>query len=422
MFVRMRRRYVRVVRRRSRRTGRFGTRRRPMAKYNRRGVKKTSRGRRLMDGGASGSGQVPYLPLSQYVFSPNTASQARAAKRMRSSVGLGANDPDNGTGAYNQWSQRYAQAKFGSLTLKKLLKNMTDVTTFTWQKYARFGDNGQIFMNNHEDTVNGNWSLPCNVFDLTSVANWSNGALNAYSPLWSLRKKTAAGTNGRYDWITVAGQDPTGTSSNTWQVEKSSHKVTTQMAYPNEQSVLKWASIELELWGMKNHPTKWTVEVCQFSEDVCPSQGVSADGNYNEFWDSMLKQYQYNPLANNLSGFGKKVFKVLRRYNVDIDPTASFENDADPHVKTMKIFLRFNRRCNYEWKHSNAAGQTGAEFGSVNWQQEDNENQSTVHPNARVFLMLRASNYNYLTDNTQISSANTPSYSIKVKTQHILSN
>lgn len=375
-----------------------------------------------MEGGASGSGQVPYLPLSQYVFS---GASTQSAKRMRRSTGLGGNDPDMGTGAYNQWSQRYAQAKFGKLTLKKLLRNMTDLTTFTFQKYSRFGDNGQIYMSNHEDTVNGNWSLPCNVFDLTSVANWTNGAVNSYAPLWALRKKTitsATVTNGQYEWYALQGQQPTGTNSTVWQVEKSSHRTNTQMAYPNEQSVLKWASIELELWGMKNHPTKWTVEVCQFSEDVCPVQAVNADGNYNEFWDSMLKQYQYNPLANNSNGFGKKVFKVLRRYNVDIDPTASFENDADPHVKTMKIFLRFNRRCNFEWKYSNAAGQTAADFGSVNWQQEDNENQATVHPNARVFLMLRASNYNYLTDNTQISSANTPSYSIKVKTQHILSN
>lgn len=375
--------------------------------------------RRLMAGG----GPLGDLPLTIMGGSQgaSTSTPFRAVKRTAAAAGL-QDEPQAPTGAYNQWSQRYAQAKFGKLSLKKLLGNLSDHTTFTWQKYGRFGDNGQIFLSNFKDTAVAveKYTLPAVVMDLTSCLNYSNGTLVQYSPTWQLQKSFSTTTAGRYQWIPLQGQTPAGLSNTNWQVEYSSHKSNTQMAYPNAASILKWASIELELWGMKNHPTKYTVEVCKFREEVCPTTDLNADPNYNEFWDSMTKQYAFSPLANNMSGFNKKKVTVLRRYNIDIDPTASFENDSDPHVKTFKIFLRFNRRMNYAWKFTNAAGQTSQQYEAVVYEQEDNENQNVVHPNARIFLMIRASNYNMQTLYGDISNANTPSVSIKCKTHHIL--
>lgn len=413
---------MRNVRKRNYRKRRaLRARRRLLAKPRRRGVKKTSSGgrRRLM-----GFNDLPLTNFAStsYGYSQGTASSGlRAAKRTAAAAGIG-DDPQGGTGAYNQWSSRYAQAKFGRLSLKKLLGNLTDHTTFTWQRYGRFGDSGQIFLSNYKDTTAGSedYTLPIVCMDLTSCLNYQNGTLTQYSPTWQLYKSFNATTAGRYQWVPLQGQTPAGINNTNWQLEYSSHRSNTQMAYPNAASILKFASIELELWGMKNHPTKYTIEVCRFDEEVCPTTDMSADGNYNEFWDSMTKQYAYSPLANNMSGFNKKKYSVLRRYNVDIDPTASFENDSDPHVKTFKIFLRFNRRMNYAWKYANAAGQTAQQYESSVYEQEDNENQCVVHPNARIFLLIRATNYNIQTVVGDITNANTPSFSIKCKTRHIL--
>lgn len=354
---------------------------------------------------------------------PVAAEAYKQYKRYRSGTKTRMRNKDTeGTGAYNQWSQRYAKASLGRLTLNKILKNVTDITNFTWQRFGRFGDNGQLFLQNFKDTAVGfeKYTLPVMIMDLTSCLNYSNGSLVQYSPMWQLQKSFAVATAGRYQWIALQGQTPAGINNTNWQLEYSTHRSNTQMAYPNGASILKWASINLELWGMKNHPTKYTIEVCRFAEDVVPTTDMSADQNYNEFWDSMTKQYTYSPLSSSMSGYNKKKYSVIRRYNVNIDPTASFENDSDPHVKTFKIFLKFNRKMNYAWKYSNAAGQTAQQYESSYYEQEDNENQTVVHPNARIFLMIRASNYNVQTVTTDISNANTPSISIKCRTQHIL--
>lgn len=356
------------------------------------------------------------LPLMVSVGSQASGSTFRAAKRVATEMGVD-QEYGAGNGAYNQWTQRYASAKFGRMTLRKILKNNMDTTIFTWQNIKQFGGGGTMWLSNHnEGTVR---SLPCYAFDLTSCNNIVNNTLVGGLPMHRLRK--AAG-NGANTWINASGQAPDGTSSATWNVERSGHNINTQVAYPNDNSILKWASIEMECWGCKNYPTKFTVELCQFNEDVVPA--FDGDSNYDEFWDSMIKSYTFNPLLTMQNGYGQKKMKVLRRYNIDIDPTASFENDADPHVKTFKMYFKLNRRCQYDWKFANPNPQTITvnQFDTAQYKQEDQENNTVVHPNARVFLLVRATDYTVKPDAASVNTTNAPSFSMKVRTAHVINS
>lgn len=328
-----------------------------------------------------------------------------------------------GTGAYNQWTQRYAQAKFGRLTMRKILNQSVEQSIFVWQKLSRFGTGGTIRMSHCQDNASTPTytDLPCICFELNSVPNWVNGAKSNYPPLCGLRKAV----NGNYIWYSIQGQQPVGSLNANWQVEKSSHPDTVAGCYPQDQSILKWIQLEMELNGCTSQPTKYTIEVCKFNEEVTPNVnigGSQTDGNYNEFWDNEMKSYTFSPLSQLVPGYKKKKKYVLRRWNVDLDPTASFENDARPHVKTFRVFLRMNTKCTYDWKYATGTGQAPADFEDVDYKQEDNENQNQVDPKARLFLLIRATNYVLNTAPAQITTANTPDMNLRVRACHLMSS
>lgn len=333
---------------------------------------------------------------------------------------------DDGTGPYQQWSQRYAQASFGRMKLSKLI-NKENLTLYH-QRFTRFNQGrGAEWLAQTTDTTNNVRTLPCVWWDLTACINHVGGSISKPGCMYQLSKSIAAGTDGNIAWRPVNGLTLDGTTStNTWEVEKSEHGASNNDSYPGASSVLQWAAIELELWGQQQYHTKWTVELCQFNEDVHPDPAVAVantGGPYEMYWDSMIKSYAYSPLySGSINGFKGKKRKVLRRYNLDIDPTSTTETNADPHCRTFKLFFRFNRRCNYDWQKSGGNGQTITEFDDIDAPSEIASNQVTVHPNARIYLMLRATDYNPKASFAAQSVSNTPSYSWKIRTRHMLVN
>lgn len=352
---------------------------------------------------------------------------AKRTKRARSrTVTTTKRKDDDGTGPYQQWSQRYAQAKFGSMKLSKLI-NRESLTLYS-QRFTRFNVGvGAEWLAQTTDATNLVRTLPLVYWDLTSCPNVVNGVVSKPGCMYQLAKSTSAGTNGNIAWRPVQGLLADGSASTpTWEVEKSEHGITSGSSYPGASSVLEWASIELELWGQRNYHTKWTIELCQFHEDVAPNPELAVantGGNYEMYWDSMIKSYAYSPLySGSINGYKGKKRKVMRRYNVDIDPISTTETNNDPHCKTFRIFFRFNRRCNYDWQKAGGNGQTIAEFDDIDAPTEINSNQVQVHPNARIYLMLRATDYNPKATFGDQTAANTPSYSWKIRTKHQLVN
>jgi len=332
---------------------------------------------------------------------------------------------DDGTsGGYSQWTQRYQQSTFGRLTTRKINKLSNDTLIFRHQNIGPFNDYGKRFMYNATNATT--WFTPLILFELNSVNNHINGTQTFMNPVHQM---TQAIATGHIAWDSIAGQSTDGTSLITnWIPEKSSHISTAVSTSPMDQSIHKWSSLDLELWGQTTKPTMYTIYLCQFSEDVLPETVFAANvGSYAtitnqnaiEFWQSMIKRYTYSPLAKIDDGWGKKKIKIMKQYKINIDPTASYENDPDPHVKTMKLFYRFNRKCNFEWKYSNAQGQSVANMNDADWQQEDGENQCQVHPNARLFVMLRASNF-VRTTTDAATNANSPSISWVMRSCHLV--
>lgn len=330
-----------------------------------------------------------------------------------------------GTGGYSQWSQRYATGKFGKLTTRKIDKLSNDTIIMRHQLIGPFNDYGQRFMYNATNPA-GDLYYPLILFELNSTNNYINGVQNFMSPVHQMLQLNGT-TN--ISWEALGGQSTDGTLGVTnWLVEKSGHTQTAVASHPMEKSILKWSSLDLELWGQTQKPTMYTVYLCQLSEDVLPDTTFTTNiGKYStitnqnacEFWQSMVKRYVYSPLAKIDDGWGRKKIRIMKQYKINIDPTANYENDPDPHVKTLKLFYRFNRKCNFEWKYSNAAGLSIANMNDADWQQEDGENSCQVHPNARLFVMVRASNFVRGSTSTPVNTT-MPSISWCMRSCHLI--
>lgn len=329
-------------------------------------------------------------------------------------------------GGYSQWTQRYATGRFGRLTARKIDKLSNDSVIFRHQLIGPFNDYGKRFMFNATN-VAGDLYYPLVLFELNSATNFIQGTQTFANPVHQMYQTSA----NAIAWSPLNNQNADGTvTTNSWVIEKSVHTNGSSLSAPMEQSIHKWSSLDLELWGQTQKPTVYTIYLCQLNEDVTPDINfASQTANYSnitnpnaiEFWQSMIKRFTYSPLAKVDDGFKNKKIKILKQYKINIDPTANYENDPDPHVKTMKLFYRFNRKCNFEWKYANAAGFSQANMNDADWQQENSQNQCHVHPNARMYVMVRASNYVRGTYDTATNTTN-PSISWVLRSCHLINN
>lgn len=327
------------------------------------------------------------------------------------------------TGGYNQWSQQYDQKTFGRLTTRKIQKMSLDKVIYVHQNIGPFNDGGKTYLSNYNDNV-GTKYYPLILFELNCANNYESGTLVPSTAVHQLFQNTATS---RMGLSALGSQGPDGTTSQvSWVMEKGSHTAATSMSYPLENAIHAWSSLDLELWGQTQKPTKYHICLCQFSEDVMfPDLKISGtmyydtipatNNNANEFWQSLVKSYSYSPLARIDDGYSAKKWKILKQYTINIDPTANYENDPDPHVKTLKLFYRFNRKCNFQWKFADTTPQTVAEMNDADWKQEDGENFPRVHPNARMFVMIRASNYTPIIAPTVPSTTTSPSISWRMR-------
>lgn len=321
-----------------------------------------------------------------------------------------------GTGSYSQWTQDYKAGRFGRLTGKKIDSLSYDRVIYCHRRIGPFNDYGQVWLSNYF-SPNSTQFYPLFLFELNSCNNMINGVYTGAAPVVQL---TQNGTN--MNWEQFYAQNPNGTlGSAYWQQEMTGHTAGSAGSVPLMNAIHKWSSLDLELWGCRNKPTKYHICLCQFSEDVLPDFGTAVN-QAAEFWQAMVKHYTYSPLAKMDDGFNRKKMKILKQYTYNIDPTANFENDPDPHVKTVKLFYKFNRKTNFAWKFSDPQVQGVVDMNDPDWRQEVNSVQTNAHPNARIYVMVRASNFTKITSPNPITNDTTPSFSWRMRTCWMVNN
>lgn len=311
---------------------------------------------------------------------------------------------------YNQFTleKRVTGRRIGRAAMnRKLMRAAKESIIYTFNRVKNFDDHGLTFCDNaYYDTTNTRY-LP--VFAL--LLNGRNTSQADTYPLVQLRCDKSGASDGLFYWSALEGNDPaTGlVNRRALNVETDSHS----SIYNTEGRKLywDWTDLKLNLWGAKNKAVKFTVQVVRALDDelspfygllnnpTLPTSGPKLTLKAQQHWEELIKQYTYNPITQ-LHYANSKGLKVLKSWDKIIQPTASYENDADPHCHVLKWFQRYNKVVRFDEELYSLPGDAyrisdDADLETAKQPAQVGQIYPNCAPNSReqVFLLIRASDY-----------------------------
>lgn len=256
---------------------------------------------------------------------------------------------------------------------------------------------------------------PVYLFDLTSLyANLNNTVTTYAHPFYRLKQNI---TTGDYGWVPQRSYRAAGTigsapSDTRWDYERVPYLNPAIAAnLPYEKAFLEWADIRLQAVGAKALPSSMEVKLVQFyNEDIAlpstvdngttkseldPVQTGTSLIRSNRFWQTQLD----NKISSNILVVGQnedsRGMRVIpgSRKSFKFNPTATYENDANGHQITYKLFHRFENTFDYRWtEESDPVADIPAKWANVNqWRQEQvaASNYPLVQDTTkRIYLMI----------------------------------
>jgi len=298
-------------------------------------------------------------------------------------------------------------------TALKLTRSQLETIIYRWNGVKAFDTNGNYWMSNRVD-VAGIRSLPLYLFDLTSVYENPNGAYSL--PFLQMSQATATGQVA----FTPQVNNNNGGNITGWHVEKSP-QVLDNPADPFSKSFLKSLSIKMNCWGAKTKSAQYTIQLVKFLDDELVPLHTSyaadlavATGKRSDFYQNLIKSLTFNPIAQT-GGSYKGRMKVLKSETFTIQANSLDDGDTDPNVRTVSMYVAMNRIISYQ--ESATILTTDATTNDTNAfaQQGPLQFKAQTRPKARVYLMIRCSNYKVDTAN---SNVDTPSFDLMIRSNH----
>lgn len=348
---------------------------------------------------------------------------------------------------YRKQSERYGYRKSRRKLTSKLLKSELKYMNYSLRHYGIWnrGYGAVSVRSNQVGAENTQVELPVHLYDLTSVPNSKNATALSYpATFYKLFWSTQADT-GLHKWETVlAGTATTvagfGQSSTTadkayclYPTETNVHlkpalaaDAINKIATPGAKSFLERINVKMILNGPQEKPTKWCIQLVQLKQEVTPGVVSTSPNTTNPFgpdmvdafWASIAKPYAFSPLDNHLPVRLQKYIKVLKTYYISMDTPESGEDHLKARMRHFTLNAYLNRTCNYSWgTEVDRIAPVGVDIPENGYASNSNENMTCVHPNARVYLMIRAL-CEFQGPNVSPTDAMFPSYDIVLQTSH----
>lgn len=338
---------------------------------------------------------------------------------------------------YKKYSVRFGKRLFASVLSRRVLRDTVGRWSFGLADYAAWNrGSGNIPLESLQAGLAGTRVIaPVHLWDLTAVpqASLPAGTVAYPYPCQRLTFSTESDggvaqwqhRQGSTTWITTALEEtpssltidlpyqytPVYAPKQNW--DNGTSIINTQSSV-GEKSFLQSANVRMCLYGPQQAPTKYVLQLVQLSEDVTPGQ---TDSMATVFWQALAKPYGYSPLEIGNRKLVSKHMKVLKTRVITIDAPESIEDHVQARMRQVNFNFQLNRRCNYNW---------GRVADRMNMDEPDmpreadidaQKNATTVHPRARVYLMIRAL-VSFQGPTGDSSELNSPSYDIRVHTSH----
>lgn len=321
------------------------------------------------------------------------------------------------TGGYTQWEterKKTSLNKYRTTKLTRALKMLQaqrERVIYRWNGVKNFDDNGYYWLSNK---VNGtNRDLPLYTYDLTSVINFGSNVTLPSQPLSQMFQNI----NGDIFFASRNNLGPDGnTTTAELGIEQSPNYLNNSSFAPFNRSYLRWASIKMNLWGCKNRSTKFTIQLVRYNdEDIVPTHISNATTKRTSVFQNIIKSKAFNPISTSGAGLYKKDVKILKSETFIIQPTANYEVDTDPHVKTVNWFCRMDKLINYIQNANKLTTPADTADQADYVQNLGQQNDAYANPKARVYLVIMATNFGLDVADT---NADTPSFDLSVRTCH----
>lgn len=291
---------------------------------------------------------------------------------------------------------------------------------FRWNGVKAFSGNGYYFLSNK--TVDATTrALPLYMFDITAVNNFAAGTGVNAIPFLQLQQNVA----GPMAFVPVQGLSSDGASLTSSLVIEQGVTMGAAAAVhspaPYGKSLLESATVRMNCWGATSKATKYTLSLVRFTDDeLVPTHGTyaadlaAANSKRTDLFQSIIKPLTFNPISSTGGAFNRRM-KVIKTMSFTVEPNPTTDGDADPQVKVVSWQLKLNKLLNFVEKAENIATIIDTNDQADYAPQTGVQIRAQVQPTARLYLMIRASNYGL--DATE-SNVLTPSFDLSIKLHH----
>ena len=309
---------------------------------------------------------------------------------------------DGPSGGGVQWTRsrlRTGRLKRGYPLVKRLASVNGEKLVYRLRAVKNFDNHGYIYAN--KTTNSGARQYPIYAI-LLNGKNCGSLDINPFRQLFAIANDVSS-DDGRFGWFGRPTLDPTGSPVlRQYGVEFGSD------ATDEDKMLWRSTSIKMNLWGAKSKPVRWTVEVVRCTDhrvspfvrkSVSPfaTTGELVNMEAQQNLEAMMKQYYFNPIST-INWHQNRHFKVLKRFDMVIQPVETTDGDQDPKCHQLNWVTKWDRVLDYS--DQNVAG------GSVIFNDDEKNYEQVKEVNnvlsgdshvpkgtGAVFLMIRASDF-----------------------------
>lgn len=325
-------------------------------------------------GAAAGALMVGRMRMRARQGAGQSASKTVIVRKKRQETGSDQHDYRKSNVTYGR------KPRVTVRNLNRLVKANLERTDLVINRTSAFGGlSGVDTLQNTQTALGAQLTVPCILYDMTSSPNVINNTVTQPFTCWTVNFSNET------DSANLVWQE---NAARRWAVNQATEVFNGTGIYPQGQSQLEHINARFIFYAPTALPTRIQVELIQLKDQrLHPTQAAGGstvtDSFATAFWQYMTKPFAFSQIERQNPQY-KRFYRVLQRKTIYMDPKETTESSSTRYAE-LNMFMKLYRKCNYRWQHSDKVGMVGADTQLT----FDTANNTTVHPNARLYLMVR---------------------------------
>lgn len=344
-------------------------------------------------------------------FKKRQPAQSKSFATGASASYAGGNDFTSSKRTVNASGKKRVPKMSSPKMMYQMLQTTMPKSIFRFNNLSNYDTNvGAIYLGNHRNTLSGEVTLPLHIYDLTSFPNQAVGA-------------PVAGQSFR--WASVAAgaacfRAPiTGTSAGTGTTQGWEDELQITTSPVVQQAFHQWTDVRFNFFGARKRTTWFEVMFIRVHDELAhPYAAADTNVEYLKLMQYLERPLIWSNLQTDAAGSAHTKFRVVKRmkYFVSAGQTTDVDTSVG-NIKEAKIFLKHNKRLDYDWSNSGPTALLGhTEADGTDFVRDSSTHNFPKHKE-RLLMVVRAfAPERVLTATTPVTNALVdPSYDIIIR-------